>query len=81
MGKRFGEQEYLGSFGWTSLNYDWSMVFKATKQTKLLFTQIKPKHSFKLAKKRISDCYSRQGKVIVLEIMKMTQHNNKEADL
>ena len=46
MGKRFGEQGYLGSFGWTSLNYDWSMVFKATKQTKLLFTQIKPKHSF-----------------------------------
>ena len=23
MGKRFGEQGYLGSFGWTSLNYDW----------------------------------------------------------
>ena len=48
MGKRFGEQGYLGSFRWTSLNYDWSMVFKATKckQTKLLFTQIKPKHSF-----------------------------------
>ena len=34
MGKRFGEQGYLGSFGWTSLNYDWSMVFRATKQTK-----------------------------------------------
>ena len=32
----------------------------------------------KLAKKKHS---SRQGKVIVLKIMKMSQHNNTEADL
>ena len=40
----------MGSWGlrltWFDCNYDWSLVFKATKQTKLLFTQIKPKHSF-----------------------------------
>ena len=35
------------------------------------------KVSGKFAKKR----YSRQGKLIVLKIMKMSQHNNTEADL
>ena len=44
-GNKVWEQGFLGSFGCTSLNYDWSMVFKATIQTKLLFTHIKPKYS------------------------------------
>ena len=61
-----------------------------TNKQKILFTYFKyvnkPKYSdlstglqlpCKLAKK----CYSRQGKIIVLKIMKMCQHNSTEADL
>ena len=29
-GYNLSAQRFLGSFGWTSVSYDWSMVFKAT---------------------------------------------------
>ena len=29
MGTSFLREDFLGSFGWTSVSYDWSMVFKA----------------------------------------------------
>ena len=55
-------------------------IKQTTNKQNFMFAHIKPKYSCpanNLSKKR----YSRQGKVIVLKIMKISQHNITEADL